>query len=442
SVSDQDNLRQWNRFQTIYAWRIHRLIINDTKGFWSLLDTLASTGLWKGPLFPCLKVLDIRNTVSHLPEHLSLIVNPNVTKFVLHSPPLSNEEYLVDFVRQIPRLMRRLRHVEIHIAPPISPQLSEAFADMSRALGASLERLFIPTLLDQITAIAFHPNLKSLCQTLDLDTHGPTNDIPIHHTPVIPVLPSNTNSFPSLTQLSLMCSVVSVIQLLEQPGFPLRLTRLTIKSPSDTQSELPTAIRRLMTGVATKCAGIRYFSLEYSMDQTYHTEPSNGMITFDDLAPLSRCTEMRQFSIYTHLFPLSINDEEFASLVSAWPDLSALHLNPDPLVVCNEELWPRQRKALTWRSILSLARYVPAVKVVLLLLDPSGVPSLEEIECQAVIKGSRRPKLLNLSYLNAGFLYDPLSLHIEEKSERGVLLREFLRRMVPMSCLRDHRNVF
>jgi hypothetical protein len=75
------------------------------------------------------------------------------------------------------------------------------------------------------------------------------------------------------------------------------------------------------------------------------------MITYDDLSPLQSCRNLRHFSIFTHLYPLSIDDDEFALLVSAWPSLTHLHLNPDPLMLYDERTWPKtslgERKGLT-----------------------------------------------------------------------------------------------
>ncbi|KAL0064972.1 hypothetical protein AAF712_008096 [Marasmius tenuissimus] len=444
SINVRDNLDQWNHFQAIYAWRIRRLILSDTIAFWSCLHNLASNVVWNGPLFPQLEALDLRNTLNHLSTRLHLLVNSNVTKFVLQSPSVLNQEYLVDFVKNMPVLMPNLRHVELRITPPVSPQLSAACAEMCNALGNSLETLLLPPPPDctsHVNAVAFHQNLRVLCLAIEFyDIPEPTDDMELHYTRVLPVLPSHPSIFPSLRQLNLVCPVPLAIQLIEQPGFPRNLTSLSIKSPSDTQSELPSTVRHLSYALEAKCPNLQYFSLDYFIEDTYYDNIPNGMITYDDLAPLRSCTKMRHFSIFAHLYPLSINDEELALLVSAWPHLTALHLNPDPLMVYDEDVWPRERKQLTWRSFLGLARYVPRLEVVLVLIDPvpRGVPSLEEVESHGRDFGEFGPKLLKLGYLNAGMLCDPLSARIEENPE----LKGFLYKMAPKKCVFDHRDMY
>ncbi|KAK7442030.1 hypothetical protein VKT23_016307 [Stygiomarasmius scandens] len=181
--------------------------------------------------------------------------------------------------------------------------------------------------------------------------------------------PLGDNAFPLLETVSL--SVVkyeSLCSFLRTNKLP-NLTALTLSTITIEKAE---SIRKFMSDLAQCCPLL----VKLEMGLFFHTEfkqyakvlppVERDIITFEDVRPALKCTEITHFSI-KHPYPLSLSDPDIEAIASAWSQLEYLHLSHKPLVQSSFDV-----KKPTFSSIFTLTRRCQNLRILKVVVDTTS----------------------------------------------------------------------
>lgn len=347
---------RWERF-LFYAKRTHSLEYSGFRYGAIHPQSLATVAISR-PFLHILPNLTHLTWYHHLEEPATTLMlsipfmSPNLQSIKAHSEWDTNwgDKFpMRDFLRHIVVRSPHIQHLSLISDGPTSLELDAVLTNSISALYNLKTVLLSDTLLtaNVVSVLSTCPHLEAIFQQ-------ESQPSPVGNS--LPVL--KNGAFPNLKEIHLQASLTSVIPFL-RPPFPaagLRWLSISTLTP-----ESHGTISGFFETVGKYCTNID--GLELNAHLANH-EDVQEPLPFAAVEPLLACKSLSSLSIDTPFF-LNIEDTHLALMVSNWPRLRKLHLNPQPWP------YPSHHIRLTFEIFRIFSRHCPDIEHLGVYIQPT-----------------------------------------------------------------------
>ncbi|KAK7456435.1 hypothetical protein VKT23_010683 [Stygiomarasmius scandens] len=346
--------KDWTRFETRYCSRVRRLLVEDVLAY-DLRPVIKVITLIRPsrPLLPNLRELrwpEIKCWSSMNDCYALIFMHEGVHKAVFSDRGHPS----ADFFEIVHSRMPLLKHVEFRFCP--SRKLAIPLRDCLHRL-VDLESVVLPIFQDQNPLLSGLAELPAL-QSVKFECSGSDSD------PITLKVPFSAFPLRGVENLELSISYQLAAESLKNDL--LQLTSIVVRSQ---QVEYPQAAQSLCTALARSCPRLsKVHLLNHSFHNMNPNCPIDRLVSFNDIEPLLRCTQMTDFTL-THAYPTTITTTEISHIVLKWPHLRSITLSPSG---SHQKL----RSKISLRALLLFARQCPDIEEIAMRFSLFfGIPS-------------------------------------------------------------------